>query len=588
MPRPASAFQFAWKHAALAIAAGTMAHGVAMGEAGGLRAPGKPVIAVKARAAAESMRHPAFPRHLETEFRLSAPSAVGNSRPPDATDEKRLRIGVPRDVASEIDRVEGPGALRWVAAPGGGQVARLSVTSPHAQSLRVGLSARRLPQGAVLRVEGAAGLGQAVGKVDGAQVADAVRARGIFWTPLTEGETQTIEVWLPDGMDASGVAVAATSVSHLDRSPRMGFKSSGPGVSEPCNQDAICVTRSNEALAKAARSVAKMVFTENGSTYLCSATLVSDGVDASQVPYLHTAAHCIDSQAAASSINTFWFFEAAACGGEATASYRQLSHGATLLYSNPTTDVALLRLNEGAPEGAWFSGWDADPVSRSVSLVAIHHPGGDLKKISLGQSLDPTPLVLSSFTTAAWLTGSTEGGSSGSGLFTLAGDEYLLRGGLRGGSASCSSSGRIEDPSNRDYYSRLDLEVQSLRTWLLPAAAPAADYTGVWWNPAEPGWGLTIIQDASNRVFATWYLYDAESRPTWLVLSGGAWRSATALEGNVYRASGSSFYPSYDPSRLSIAAVGSARIDFAADGSATLAASIDGLAVVKSVRRQSP
>ena len=42
-------------------------------------------------------------------------------------------------------------------------------------------------------------------------------------------------------------------------------------------------------------------------------------------PGLYTAAHCIGTQAAAATLNTFWFFDAAACGGKSASDYRQLT-----------------------------------------------------------------------------------------------------------------------------------------------------------------------------------------------------------------------------------------------------------------------
>jgi hypothetical protein len=191
-----------------------------------------------------------------------------------------------------------------------------------------------------------------------------------------------------------------------------------------------------------------------------------------------------------------------------------------------------------------------------------------------------------SYSTAAWLIGSTEGGSSGSGIFALANGEYLLRGGLRGGSASCTSTGRIDDPSNRDYYSRIDLEATQLRTWLSGAAQPLDDYTGMWAIPAEPGWGLSIIQDLQNHVFAALYIHDANGQPTWIVLPEVTWKSAVALEGQLYRAGGSAFDRPYDRSKSTLSSVGAARIEFAADESALITLTLDGKSIVKKVNRQ--
>ena len=64
-----------------------------------------------------------------------------------------------------------------------------------------------------------------------------------------------------------------------------------------------------------------------------------------------------------------------------------------------------------------------------------------------------------------WLQGTTEGGSSGSGLFTLDGGQYYLRGGLHGGYASCANTGTTNS-NNIDWYSRFDVDFPSIRQYL--------------------------------------------------------------------------------------------------------------------------
>jgi hypothetical protein len=86
----------------------------------------------------------------------------------------------------------------------------------------------------------------------------------------------------------------------------------------------------------------------------------------------------------------------------------------------------------------------------------------------------------------------------------------------------------------------------------LPAAAqsaPAANYSDMWWNPAESGWGISIAQHPStNQVFAVWYTYDPRepadsirSKPLWFVMPGGTWTSPTRLTGTVYVTNGVPF-----------------------------------------------
>jgi len=332
--------------------------------------------------------------------------------------------------------------------------------------------------------------------------------------------------------------------------------------------------------------VAKLLYTENGVTYLCTGTLVSDADRASQVPYLLTAAHCMGSQAAAASLNTFWFFQSPSCGDKTAASYKQLSGGASLLFADNDTDVALVRLHDAAPEGAWFAGWDTGTLASGSAIISLHHPAGDVTKVSLGQSLDPVGAPPASFTGVAWTTGTTEGGSSGSGLFTFDGADYVLRGALRGGSASCVSSGSVADPANRDYFSRLDLASAALAKWLEAPAGPLDDYGGLWFEADEPGWGLSIVQDAQGHVFAALFAYDTDARPTWLVMPAATWSGATTLTGALYRTRGSALDAPYDPSLFAVSAAGTLRIQFMPGGAASATFDIDGHTVVKAIRRQ--
>jgi hypothetical protein len=90
----------------------------------------------------------------------------------------------------------------------------------------------------------------------------------------------------------------------------------------------------------------------------------------------------------------------------------------------------------------------------------------------------------------------------------------------------------------------------------LPAAAqsvPAANYTDMWWNPAESGWGLSFTQHAATtKAYAVWYTYDprepdtstsdpADFKPLWFVMPGGSWTTPTSLTGQVYVTDGTPF-----------------------------------------------
>ena len=48
-------------------------------------------------------------------------------------------------------------------------------------------------------------------------------------------------------------------------------------------------------------------------------------------------------------------------------------------------------------------------------------------------------------------------------------------------------------------------------------AGTAPSYEGLWWNPAESGWGLSIAHQG-DVLFAVWYTFDRDGSPMWLVM----------------------------------------------------------------------
>lgn len=86
----------------------------------------------------------------------------------------------------------------------------------------------------------------------------------------------------------------------------------------------------------------------------------------------------------------------------------------------------------------------------------------------------------------------------------------------------------------------------------LPAmgqSVPATNYTDMWWNPSESGWGVSFAQHSgTNQVFAVWYTYDPREfnasgkyKPLWIVMPGGTWTSPTTITGSAYVANGMPF-----------------------------------------------
>jgi hypothetical protein len=49
------------------------------------------------------------------------------------------------------------------------------------------------------------------------------------------------------------------------------------------------------------------------------------------------------------------------------------------------------------------------------------------------------------------------------------------------------------------------------------AAGTAPSYEGLWWNPSESGWGVSIAHQG-DTLFAVWYTYDHDGSPMWLFM----------------------------------------------------------------------
>ncbi|MGH8061769.1 MAG: trypsin-like serine peptidase [Pseudoxanthomonas sp.] len=389
---------------------------------------------------------------------------------------KPVQIGINRAALSEGTTASLP-PLNWIQRKDGSSVARIEVRSPLALALRVGLQVDALDPRAELRFAGSAEPSRVVAVMGGLEIRRLADRDHIFWTPSTDGETQFIEVYLPKGASRAGTRLQAPQLSHLLADSRNDFKMIEKiGESGPCNIDTACrVGELGADFVSAKNAVAHMNFVIAGEgTYICTGTLLADNVTTSQIPYFYTANHCIGNQAVASTLNTFWKYEATACGSGVVAAKVQLAGGAAFLYSDPDTsasnqptngtDGALLRLNNTPPAGAEFAGWDSAPLAGSSNIIGIHHPSGDVKKVSSGKQMS----VDSYQNAVAWLSGTTEGGSSGSGLFTADATGYHLRGGLYGGSAECANSGSTTTTLNRDYYSRFDVVFPHISQWLAP------------------------------------------------------------------------------------------------------------------------
>ena len=113
---------------------------------------------------------------------------------------------------------------------------------------------------------------------------------------------------------------------------------------------------------------------------------------------------------------------------------------------------------------------------------------------------------------------------------------------------------------------------------------PAVDYTDLWWNPSESGWGMAITHQFGN-IFLAWYVYDANGKPFWYV-APACTVSGSSCSGTLYRTTGPAFGPPLDPSKVKATAVGSAIVSFVDANNAVLSYTVDNITATKTITRQ--
>jgi hypothetical protein len=130
-------------------------------------------------------------------------------------------------------------------------------------------------------------------------------------------------------------------------------------------------------------------------------------------------------------------------------------------------------------------------------------------------------------------------------------------------------------------------EVERIRAPAQLSAGEDRNYTSLWWNPDESGWGLNVNHQG-DIVFATLFTYDRSGSPMWLVMSNGARQPDGSFSGDLYQTTGSRFDANPFPpiTAANITKVGTMTLAFASAGAGTLTYTVNGVAVTKAIQQQ--
>jgi len=113
-----------------------------------------------------------------------------------------------------------------------------------------------------------------------------------------------------------------------------------------------------------------------------------------------------------------------------------------------------------------------------------------------------------------------------------------------------------------------------------------ADYTDLWWNPGESGWGMNITQKGNN-MFVAWYGYDTDGRPLFATMPGGTFTGSQTFASRFYTTTGPWFGISpFDSSRVAVQDVGPAELNFINRDQASFTFTIRGVTQTKNITRQ--
>jgi PKD repeat protein len=407
----------------------------------------------------------------------------------DAKLEKPYRVGV--EVAVKISPVTDG---QWENLPGGGRIWRATILCKNAQGIGLNYNELRLPEGSDIFVY-TPDHNFIIGAISSRELSETV-----FSTRPLKGDNLVIEYYEPPKVNVQPV-IDISGIVYMYR----GFDEQGENNKSVSSGSCEVNVNCSEGLhwQKQKQGAVKILTKVGTQTFYCTGVLMNNTLqDFSGL--LLTAGHCSEGTGTFASDEDYkhWIFyfnyeypgcspagspaELTIVGSQKLATTANLvDMGSDFLLLKSLTDIP-------AKYNPFYCGWDAG-IGNSDSGVCIHHPDGNVKKISTyktmlgsgtwGTTPDTHWKVKWAATANGW--GVTEGGSSGSPLFD---DEGLVIGTLTGGPSSCQDQ-TGEDSFGKVSYSWTSngtLPSQQLKPWLDPGS------TGILKMPGSFNEKLTV------------------------------------------------------------------------------------------------
>lgn len=407
----------------------------------------------------------------------------------------------------------------WSVLPDGSRICRFRLKSPGALAIGVYFDSFYLPEGSSLYAYDPQ-LSYWIGPMDSKENNDHMR----FVTGQVFGDDIILEYHEPADLVETPVLNIRGAGNFYRHVYDYRNEDEARG-SDPCQVDVACPEGENWQEQKDA--VVRLQITDGQFIGLCSGVLMNTTAgDFRQ--YLLSALHCAEGVSAAdlNFLQVKFNYERPICGAGFYPQNRNKT-GVTLLADSNDgggasgSDFILFEIEDYIDDSwnPYFAGWRSS-TSTSPNGVGIHHPSGDIKKISTYTENLVSVWVGApgSHWSVEWAEtetnhGVTEGGSSGSPIFDN--NKYVV-GTLTGGGSFCNQ------PLADDYYGKMSYHFSSnpnpasekLKLWLDPAGTNANTLNGsyrdgsvsvsegslaefeVFPNPATDGVNIRIPENA--------------------------------------------------------------------------------------------
>lgn len=417
-------------------------------------------------------------------LQINPPSMI-DIQAEDAEDEKNGQMMKVARLLPVNASIENSGT--WEKSSDGQDIWRLKISSDGAKACVIHFSEFTLPDGSELFVynpDRSVILGpyNSTDNTDGGSYAIGVIYGSELILEYREPQSKSI-----DGLDDIIIPVINISkYSYFYRGVEFyDYRSTGYGASGDCQVNINCSEGSNWRTQQ--KGVARIYVVDGWSAGYCTGTVINNTSN-DQTPYFLTADHC-GGEVSTSDFGEWIFrfnYESPGCTATSQPAGNNVT-GCTRKSRAPLnggSDFLLLQLNTTSTNlktiGAVYNGW-RNTTTASSSGVSIHHPSGDIKKISTYTSNLASATYngqdATGATNAHWRVywaatanghGVTEGGSSGSPIFDNNG---LVIGTLSGGSSYCDAT------SSPDLYGKMSYHWTTngttsdaqLKPWLDPS-----------------------------------------------------------------------------------------------------------------------